>query len=71
MIQPTECDESTETSHSFHENIAFFFYPIRMYCNSGDVFWRFFFVTFSFILKTKEKVNRLNCDNSNENQRKQ
>lgn len=27
MIQPTECNESTETSHSFHENIAFFSTP--------------------------------------------
>jgi len=34
MIQPTECDESTETSHSFHENIAFFFCHVRRYCRT-------------------------------------
>lgn len=27
MIQPTECDELTDSSHSVYENIAFFFYP--------------------------------------------
>ena len=34
MNTSTHCDVSVCSSHSFHENIAFFFYPIRRFCRA-------------------------------------